>query len=63
MVRLNILLVFHKVKVSFIYIDAPNCLWDFDLCGSIIHTLMAYMKFLFVRPDVCRRLPSDSILR
>ena len=24
---------------------------------------MPYMKFLFVRPDVCRRLPSDSTSR
>ena len=32
------------------------------LC-NLIHGHMPCMKFLFVRPDVCRRLPSDSTSR
>ncbi|MBD9161885.1 MAG: hypothetical protein EGP67_11340 [Bacteroidales bacterium] len=36
---------------------------DFDLFGNLIHGHMPYMKFLFVRSDICRQLPSDSTSR
>ena len=38
-------------------------LWDFDLFCNLIHGHMPCMKFLFVRSDVCRQLPSDSTSR
>jgi len=36
---------------------------DFDLLGNLIHAQKPYIKFLSVRPDVCLRLPSDSVSR
>ena len=30
------------------------------MCGNLIHGQMPYMKFLYVRSDVCRQLLSDS---
>ena len=35
----------------------------FCLFCNIVHTNPPYMKFLFVRPNVCRLLPSDSTSR
>jgi len=35
---------------------------DFDLYSSLIHSLRL-MRFLFVRPEICRRLPSRSTSR
>ncbi len=35
----------------------------FGLFGNLTHSQMPCMKFLFVRPDVCRRLPSDFTSR
>ena len=35
----------------------------FDLFSNLTHGDMPYMKFLFVRSDVCRQLPSDFTSR
>ncbi|WP_296258024.1 hypothetical protein, partial [uncultured Phocaeicola sp.] len=35
-------------------------LQGFGLGYNLTHGFMPYMKFLFVRPDVCRQLLSDS---
>jgi len=36
---------------------------DFVLYCKLIHNLKPYMKFLFVRPGLCLRLPSDPTSR
>ena len=63
-------MLFIKAFTSYFHIyrpptppTVPNSYWDFDLFGNLIHGQMPYMKFLFVRSDICRQLPSDSTSR
>ena len=43
-----------------IYHERSEELSGFVLLCKLTHVLGSYIKFLFVRPDVCRRLPSES---
>ena len=52
--------LFFPSYTHFIYTNHSEQLQDFDLCGNLIHGQMPYMKFLYVRSDVCRQLLSDS---
>ena len=52
--------LFFPSYTHFIYTNHSEQLQDFDLFGNLIHGHMPYMKFLYVRPDVCRLLLSDS---
>ena len=40
--------------LSFIYTTRSEQLWGFSLCSNLIHGHVPCMKFLFVRPDVCK---------
>ena len=44
-------------------IVAKHSAEDAAVIRNLTHGHMPCMKFLFVRPDVCRRLPSDSTSR
>ena len=43
-----------------IYVVLFCTVWGFCLFSNITHNTPPYMQFLFVGPNVCRQLPSDS---
>ena len=43
--------------------DEIRAVLDFALVGKLVRLTMPYIWFLFVRPRVCLRLPSDSASR
>ena len=46
-----------------IYVHSLRIVLDFCLLCSIVRLYPPHMQFLFVRPGVCLRLPSDSTSR
>ena len=46
-----------------IYVVLFCTVWGFCLFSNITHNTPPYMQFLFVGPNVCRQLPSDSTSR
>ena len=59
----KVLNTFFPPYVCLIYSEHSEQLLDFNLLCNLIHALKPCIKFLYVRPDVCLRLPSDSVSR
>ena len=53
---------FHLIYLLHLHLEIRAVL-DFILCRKLVRFKMPYMQFLFVRPRLCRRLPSDPISR
>ena len=57
----TLLTIFHHISASFTAYNSVQLL-DFDLlCGLIL--VYSLMRFLFVKPEICRHLPSDFTSR
>src|SRR5574344_50737 len=59
----KVLNTFFPPYVCLIYCGRSEQLLSFVLLSRLTHDLEPYIKFLYVRPDVCLRLPSDSLSR
>ena len=52
----------HSMYRHHLHILIPFSLWDFILFSRLIHS-MCLIMFVFLRSEICRRLPSDSTSR
>ena len=52
----------HSMYRHHLHILIPFSLWDFILFSRLIHN-MCLIMFVFLRSEICRRLPSDSTSR
>ena len=55
-------IIFHSIYLSNL-LHSIRAFSDFALHRKLVHTIQPHIRFLFIRPEFCRRLPSDSTSR